>query len=86
MKPMSWWTLLMFQMAEPIQLLWLGGSSMAWIRFVGESNHKMAHSMLLIGIDPEGTLMGCKLSQAKEWYSVWGKDLYTGIGGRNRIS
>lgn len=83
MKPMSWWTLLMFRIAEPFQIIHLGGSSMAWIRFVGESNHNIGHSMLRLGGNPEVSLMGCKSEQVREWCKTWGQDVSIGIGGRS---
>jgi hypothetical protein len=69
---MSRWFLLFLQIGEPFQLAYQGGSSMAWVRFIGESNHRMGHAMLRLGADPEASLMGCKRSQVREWIKLWG--------------
>lgn len=70
-KPMSRFFILLCEIMEPIQIVTLGGSNMAWIRFIGESNHKMGHNLLRLGLNPEEGLMGCSVPQVKEWIERW---------------
>ena len=52
-KPVGRFMLFMMQLAEPIQLIYLGGSNMAWVRFMAEMNHKFGHLFIRWNSDPE---------------------------------
>lgn len=69
---MSRWFILLMEIMEPFQIVTLGGSNMAWVRHIGEANHKMGHNLLRMGLDPEEGVMGCRASQVKEWIEKWG--------------
>lgn len=55
-KPIGRFWLFMLQFAEPMQQLMMGGSQMAWVRFMAEMNHRFGHSHLMLGGDPERTM------------------------------
>lgn len=55
-KPVGRFMLFMMQVAEPIQLVYLGGSNMAWVRFMAEMNHRFGHLHFRLGGDPERTM------------------------------
>lgn len=55
-KPMGKILLFMLQIVEPIQIVYLGGSNMAWVRFMAEVHHKFGHFHIRMGSDPETTM------------------------------
>lgn len=52
-KPVGRFTLFMLQILEPIQLVYLGGSNMAWVRFMAEMHHRFGHLFIRWNSDPE---------------------------------
>jgi hypothetical protein len=52
-KPIGRFMLFMMQLAEPIQLIYLGGSNMAWVRFMAEMHHRFGHLFVQWNADPE---------------------------------
>jgi hypothetical protein len=48
--------LFMLQFSEPFQQVYLGGSQMAWVRFMAEMHHRFGHVSILLHGDPEQTM------------------------------
>jgi len=71
MKPISRFLIFLMEIAEPLEVAYLGGSHIAWVRFIGECNHRMGHMVMKMGGNPEEALMGCRTEQVKEWIAKW---------------
>lgn len=52
-KPVGRILLFMLKFSEPIQQAFLGGSQMAWVRFMAETHHRFGHVHILLKGDPE---------------------------------
>lgn len=48
MKPISRFTLFLLQISEPIQMIWFGGSQMAYLRWQARNLHDLAHCDAMI--------------------------------------
>lgn len=55
-KPVGRFTLFMLELIEPVQDALLGGSNMAWVRFMAEMNHRFGHLHIRLGGNPEQTM------------------------------
>lgn len=55
-KPVGKFTLFALQMAEPIQIIYLGGSNMAWVRFMAETHHNFGHFHVKTRGNPEAAM------------------------------
>lgn len=72
-KPVGKVMLFMMQMAEPIQIVYLGGSNMAWVRFMAETHHNFGHFHIRMQSDPERsmTVMTDEEFLAKKGPKAW---------------
>lgn len=55
-KPVGRFMLFMLQVAEPMQQIMMGGSQMAWVRFMAEMHHRFGHVSILLKGNPERTM------------------------------
>lgn len=55
-KPIGKFMLFALQVAEPVQIVYLGGSNIAWVRFMAETHHNFGHSHIRMSGNPEKTM------------------------------
>lgn len=55
-KPIGKVLLFALYVAEPLQIAYLGGSSMNWVRFMAETHHNFGHLHIRWNTDPERSM------------------------------